>query len=182
MVFFFFLIFIQISFPFVFSTVSTSPHTYGIDVIDLRTGVLTKTIPMTGNKHVLWSLNVAVEGHGTNSSSNGTLLFGPTEDGFGNLDWRTLNSDTEEWQSVPLNYEGNVTWNNLWGNLGSMRAYDEANDVLYVLVSLGRSEQLHFATIDVKKKMMRKNPVMLNGDVGFSSEVLLQMVLMMVEE
>ena len=83
---------------------------------------------------------------------------------------------------MPLNYEGNVTWNNLWGNLGSMRAYDETNDVLYVLVSLGRSEKLHFATIDVKKEMMRRNPVMLNGDVGFSSEVLLQMVLMMVEE
>ena len=140
---------------------------------------------MTGNKHVLWSLNVAAEGRSgksSNGNSNGTLLFGPTEDGFGNLDWRTLNSDTEEWQSVPLNYEGNVTWNNLWGNLGSMRAYDETSDVLYVLVSLGRSEKLHFATIDVKKEMMRENPVLLNGDVGFSSEVLLQMVLMMVEE
>ena len=145
---------------------------------------------MAGNKHVLWSLNTAAEGRGdgksnadgSSSGGDGTLLFGPTEDGFGNLDWRTLNSDTEDWQSAPLDYEGNVKWNTLWGNLGSMRAYDATSDLLYVLVSSGRSEKLHFAAIDVKKGMMRKHPVMLNGDVGFSSDILLQMVLAIAEE
>jgi len=150
-----------------YSTVATSPHAYGIDIIDLKTGGLNQTIPMAGNTKELWSLTY----------DNGYLV-GPAEDGLGHLEWRTLDVGSGQWTSRPLQYSNkSVVWNNLWGNLGSIRSYNSKTQELHVLVSQGRSEKIHVATIDVRTGTMNDDTVvLLNGDLGYSSEVLMHMV------
>jgi hypothetical protein len=149
-----------------YTTVSTSAHAYGIDIVDLKTGGLNRTIPMASNTKELWSLTY-----------NDGYLVGPAEDGLGHLDWRTLDIDRGQWTSVPLKYSSNETWNNLWGNLGSIRTYNDKTKELHVLVSQGHSEKIHLATIDVQTGTMNDSTVVeLNGDLGYSSEVLLHMV------
>jgi hypothetical protein len=149
-----------------YTTVAMSPHTYGIDMINLENGQLNRSINMVGRNDVLWSPTFV----------NGKLC-GPAEDGFGNLDWRTVTvTGNAAWTSAPLKY-ANATWNTLWGNLGSIRAYNNKDKMLHVLVSQGKSEKIHLSSIDVTNGKMNANPVMLNGDTGYSGEILLQMVL-----
>jgi hypothetical protein len=90
-------------------------------------------------KDVLWSLTAVAETSDAGASS--VILVGPAPDNFGNLDWRTVSSiisneeefktgnlnqrsSTTAWTSSPLKYEGNVKYNSLWGNIGTMRAFD----------------------------------------------------------
>ena len=124
---------------------------------------------MEGNDKELWSLTYVNEGY----------LIGPCENGVGQLEWRSININNErdDWKSVPLKYSTNVTWNNLWGNLGSIRTFNARTNVMTILVSQGRSEQIHLGQIDVQTgTFLDQSVVPLNGDVGYSSEILLQMV------
>ena len=63
----------------------------------------------------------------------------------------------------------------LWGNLGSLRAYDPASASLYVLVAQGQSEQLSLAAVDATGTV--QSHARLHGDVGSSSEVLMAMAI-----
>jgi hypothetical protein len=89
-----------------------------------------------------------------------------------------LDVGSGQWTSRPLQYSNkSVVWNNLWGNLGSIRSYNSKTQELHVLVSQGRSEKIHVATIDVRTGTMNDDTVvLLNGDLGYSSEVLMHMV------
>ena len=90
----------------------------------------------------------------------------------------------------------------LWGNLGSVRAFDAASGALYVLLGQGHSERLHVAAIDTATGTVRRrrpdpcnlraaphsrvtaplpaqvtSHAQLTGDLGKSSEILLQLAL-----
>ena len=88
------------------------------------------------------------------------------------IDWRTLDPASGAWTSHPL---ANTTFDTLWGNLGSLRAYDPASASLYVLVAQGQSEQLSLAAVDATGTV--QSHAHLHGDVGSSSEVLMSMAL-----
>ena len=75
----------------------------------------------------------------------------------------------------PLAFASNTTFDTLWGNLGSLRAYDPASALLYVLVAQGQSEQLSLAAVDATGTV--QSHAHLHGDVGSSSEVLMAMAI-----
>ena len=73
----------------------------------------------------------------------------------------------------------NTTFNELWGNLGSVRAHDPVNNRLYFLMGKQRSQQIHLGTIDIQTgSLMSPTPPPLNGDTGFSGEILMQLALL----
>ena len=168
------------------TTLSTGKESFAIGLVDVSaTGPspsagsrLYKTFPMAGSD-VLWSPSLI----------SPSVIAGPAED-EGRLDWRSLRLPKHEsgtvrrgsdgssagWSSAPLKFaiprNKSETFQTLWGNLGSVRAFD--GGMLYVLLAHGRSEKLHLCGIDVQQGAV-VSAAQLNGDLGFSSEVLLQL-------
>jgi hypothetical protein len=165
------------------TTLSTGKESFAIGLVDVSaTGPapsagsrLYKTYAMAGN-HELWSPTLI----------SPSVVAGPAEN-EGQLDWRSLrlpssgggssnSSSNSTWSSTPLKFaipqNASETFQTLWGNLGSVRAYDSG--MLYVLLAQGRSEKLHLCGIDVQRGAV-VSAALLNGDLGFSSEVLLQL-------
>ena len=147
-----------------FVTISSDAHAYALAVVDVSGGGADiQLLPYSGT-NTLW---------GPQWSATTKLLSGvgvrPSGPG---IDWRTLDPASGAWTSQPL---ANTTFDTLWGNLGSLRAYDAASASLYVLVAQGQSEQLSLAAVDATGTV--QSHARLHGDVGSSSEVLMSMAI-----
>ena len=150
-----------------FVAVSTGVQTGAIAVVPIS-GAPTELVPMHGGTYCMW---------GPNWQPRDRLLYGvgTRADGQG-IDWRSLDPTKGAWTSRPLQFSGNASFSTLWGNLGSVRAFDAATSALYVLMAQGRSETLHLARIDTASGTVTSHAA-LHGDLGWSSEVLLAMTL-----
>ena len=80
------------------------------------------------------------------------------------------------WKSRPLAFAANTTFSTLWGNLGSVRAYDSSASELFVLMAQGTSEELHLGRIDATSGTVTSH-ARLHGDVGISGEIILSLAI-----
>ena len=165
-----------------FVTVSSGAHSYAMAIVDLtKAGVSggsgggsgggsapTKLVPMPNGTSCMW---------GPNWEPSASMLYGvgARPDGPG-IDWRSLDVAKGVWSSRPLGFAANASapFTTLWGNLGSVRAFDAASSSLYILVAKGRSGRISVARVDVASGVVTSHAP-LHGDVGWSGEVLLAM-------
>tara|TARA_B110000208_G_scaffold75577_1_gene97173 strand:+ start:41 stop:1150 length:1110 start_codon:yes stop_codon:yes gene_type:complete len=163
---------------------SPSAHSYGIGVVDVSPAspaaknVLRKVIAMPGGKDQMWGmsfLQTDAAGGGGGGGGGGSLVSVQQNSADYTLNWRTLNPATEAWTSRPLKNAGNFT--TIDGNLESIRAFDAASSIVYVLLSIQNQEQYHIGAIDVVTGTLKSFSPPLNGDTGWSGSVLLQMAL-----
>jgi len=142
-----------------YTNVATDEHTFGIGVVDVsprkkaaNASLLRKVIDMDNGVRSMWGMSwvstlkqlVSVQHNSEEGSSRRN----------GDLDWRSLDplASPEVWTSTPLrNPKFNATLNftALWGNLGSVRAYDSSMGLLYVLIAVDRQEKIHIGAVDV---------------------------------
>ena len=146
-----------------YTNVATDEHTFGIGVVDVsprkkaaNASLLRKVIDMDNGVRSMWGMSwvstlqqlVSVQHNSEEGSSRRN----------GDLDWRSLDplASPEVWTSTPLrNPKFNATLNftALWGNLGSVRAYDQRGassmGLLYVLIAVDRQEKIHIGAVDV---------------------------------
>jgi len=157
-----------------YETDSPQAHTYGIRVIDTSDGKILSTIAM--GKHrtdELWGFTWL--GDAESPVSDDRLVgVGVGQDPELPLDWRTLSPSTGTWTNSQLRFKTNVTFQSLWGNIGSVRAYDPSTKILYLLLSVGRSEKINLCAIDVATGTVVSH-VLLTGELGTSSEGLMQL-------
>ena len=64
--------------------------------------------------------------------------------------WRSLAPDSGTWSTQPLRFTGNTSFENLYGNLGAIRAYQPPTDdapegTIYCLLTHGQQEKIHLA-------------------------------------
>ena len=110
------------------------------------------------------------------------LLAGPAVRASGpGVDWRTLDPVRDAWSSRALAGNNATSFTSLDGNLGSVRAYDESDGVLYSLLGEGSGDDdtahsMHLAKIDVATGAVVSSAP-LHGDVGDSGSILLQLAL-----
>ena len=103
----------------------------------------------------------------------------------GALDWRTVDPtpSPEQWSSTPLGnpaYNATVNYTAVWGNLGSVRAYDHSSaGLLYVLVAVDRQEKIHIGAVDAATgTLVAASPQISEGGKPlWSSNGLLQMAM-----
>jgi hypothetical protein len=153
-----------------FVTLASSEHAYSMGVVALPSGSMS-TIPMT-QMHSMW----------------GPVWVPPKKKMFGLaldevnecLDWRSLDPDTGNWTSNKLKMAqgSTIKFDQLWGNLGSVRAHDYINNNVYVLIGKQQSQKIHLGKIDMGTgSLTSPNPPQLNGDTGWSGEILMQLAL-----
>jgi hypothetical protein len=150
-----------------FITLSTAAHEFAMGVFDLAKGTLS-TIPMTGTDE-MWGMIY---------STADKKLYSVAE-GDEKVDWRSLDPTKEgaaAWTSQPLAFKEKVApLRVVLGNLGSVRAYDPSTKSMYVLLSpTPDAEKIHLARIDLATGTVSTHPI-LNGDVGWSGSILLQL-------
>lgn len=152
-----------------FITVSTGPHTYGLLNVNTTTGsAIRAAIPMA-REHSLWG---PVLGVGGRLAGVAMAMAGDS------VDWRTVDprKPTGAWTSRPLRFsESGSRLDNLWGNLGSVRAVNPGSGSLFVLMARGQSEKLQLAEVNVTTGTVLGSPPYLNGFLGSSTEVLMSM-------
>jgi len=143
-----------------YTNLATDEHTYAIGVVDVtplkagdfsNTSLLKKMIPMDNGERSMWGMS-------WHSASNQLVSVqhnaqeGSTRNG--DLDWRTLDpiATPEVWSSTPLGnpvYNATLNFTAVWGNLGSVRAYDHSGaGMLFVLVAVNRQEKIHIGMVD----------------------------------
>ena len=171
-----------------FVTVSTGAHGYGLATVHVPAaappagapaGPLPwSVVPMEdGATHVLW---------GAAWDAVGKVLAGPAVRAGGpGVDWRTLDPVRGAWSSRALAGDNASAFTSLDGNLGSVRAHDDAagsgSGALYSLLGQGSGDDdaahtMVLAEIDVATGAV-VNSAPLHGDVGESGSILLQMAL-----
>lgn len=159
-----------------FITLSTGARTYGMGVVDVRKGHpvnLTATFPMGGrSSEYMWGPSFV--------RATGRLV-GAASDVSGGIDWRTLDPASGAWTSAALKYAPGVKarFPGLEGNLGSVRAYDAAAGLLYLLAGRGDpgAPTLEVVQIDVATGTLVGHSGPLTGDTGISGSVLSQLSL-----
>ena len=155
-----------------FITLSTSAHSYGMGVVDVATGKLTTTYPMANTK-TLWGPTYV--GSAKRLVGAGSDVTSPS----GGIDWRTLDPSNGAWTSAPLTYAPNVnvTFPGLEGNLGSVRAFDGAAGMLYIMAGRGdpSNPSLELVKINVSSGTLVAHSGPLHGDVGVSGSILSQL-------
>ena len=114
-----------------FITLAPSARSYSMGVVSYPSGKL-KSLPMTNTDNI-W---------GPVLSDN--KLFGIASDGTG-LAWRSLDPDAGDWTSEGLKMAEGATikFDQLWGNLGSVRAHNHLTHELYVLIGRQNSDTIH---------------------------------------
>ena len=164
-----------------YATLSPGAHSYGIGVIDTAESGsdnrLQKIIPESDAKDETMV--------GMTWIAGAKKLVGVAQDArTGRLDWRTLDPASGAWSSKPLALAPslNVTLTSLYGNLGSVRAYDPSAEKLFVLMvghspdsaaELGDGGE-RLVHVDVRTGTVVAAPL-LTGDKGVSGEILLQL-------
>lgn len=171
-----------------YTNIATEENAYGIGVVDVSrrgsdpthplaaTSLLRKVIPMDNGVRSMWAMSwhrqsntlVSVQHNDQEGSRRN-----------GDLDWRTLDpvASPEVWTSVPLGnpaFNATLNYTAVWGNLGSVRAYDQG--VLYVLVAVNRQEKIHIGTVDSATGALAAASPQINegGKLLWSSNGLLQ--------
>ena len=144
-----------------YTNVATDEHTFGIGVVNVSrrknaasSSLLLRVIAMDNRVRSMWGMSWMPE--------NGLLVSVQhnSEEGIdrrnGDLDWRSLNplASPEVWSSTPLRkpeYNATLNFTAVWGNLGSVRAYDQrgSTGLLYVLIAVDRQEKIHIGAVDV---------------------------------
>ena len=155
-----------------FLTLSTGARTYGMAVVDIASGgKLTKTYSMTG-KISLWGPTFV------KNAKNSQLVGTESNPRGEGIDWVSLDLTSGNWTSTPLKYAAtvNITFPGLEGNLGSVRSFDSASGILYVMAGRGdpSNPTLELVTIDASTGTLVAHSGTLNGDVGFSGSILSQ--------
>jgi hypothetical protein len=142
-----------------FVDLATGQNEYAIGVVDVTSpsasstpagNLLKKLIIMNTGVQQMWGLSWRAATAELVSVQHNAQEGSRRE---GTLDWRTLDPATEEWHSRPLldpTFNSTANYTAVWGNLASVRAYDHAADVLYVLVAVDRQEKLHIGAVDAK--------------------------------
>lgn len=153
-----------------YTNLVTDTHTYGIGVVDVAPlkaagdssnsmnatskSLLKKVIPMDNGVRSMWGMSwhnasntlVSVQHNAREGSARN-----------GDLDWRTLDpiaSPEALWSSTPLGnpaFNATLNYTAVWGNLGSVRAYDHSHSsagLLYVLVAVDRQEKIHIGAVN----------------------------------
>jgi hypothetical protein len=142
-----------------YTNLATDERTFGIGVVDVTplkagdnstaTSLLKKVVPMDNGVKSMWGMS-------WHSTSNMLVsVQHNSQEGSrrnGDLDWRTLDPSREVWSSTPLSnaaYNATLNYTAVWGNLGSVRAYDHSSmGLLYVLVAVNRQEKIHIGAVN----------------------------------
>jgi hypothetical protein len=187
-----------------FVTLSTGAHSYGMGVIDVSSAKLIATFPMDSQEDTMWgptflptsptsSSAPATAAAAANSrmavsakEADGRGRAAPLLVGVGSaipsgIDWRSLDPQSGHWTSTPLKYAPgvNVTFPGLMGNLGSVRAFDRREGVLYVMAGRGDpgAPAVEIVKIDVASGTLVAHSGALTGDTGISGSILSQLSL-----
>ena len=142
-------------------TLATDEHAYGIGAVNVappkqqqgrqgegEVSLLEKVVPMSSGANQMWGMAWHSETSSLVSVQN-NMQEGDRK--YGALDWRTLDPVAEAWTSNPLAnaaYNATLNYTAVWGNLGSVRAYDAGAGVLYTLVAVHRQEKIHIGAVD----------------------------------
>lgn len=174
---------------------ATDDHSYGIGVVnvappsssqmraaaaaDAPPSLLKRVLAMDNGVQQMWGMSWRAASRQLVSVQHNTQAGTPRK--YGRLDWRTLDPAAEAWTSAPLgNAAFNATQNftALWGNLGSVRAYDRG--VLYALLAIDRQEKIHIGAIDAATGSLRGFSPQLSedGKLLWSSNGLLQVAVL----
>ena len=175
-----------------YTNLATDENSYGIGVVDVTPqptagstsesmrqagSLLKKVIPMDTGVQSMWGMSWR------NASQRLVSVQHSTHGSYrnGELDWRTLdpNADPAVWSSIPLGnpaYNATLNYTAVWGNLGSVRAYDHSAGLLYVLVAVNRQEKIHIGAVNVATGAITASSPQLSedGKLLWSSNGLLQ--------
>ena len=133
-----------------------------------------------GTAEAMWGM-ASVQAQNQDGRPHDRLVSPAVPIGRPGVDWRSLELATGAWASRALASPDNTSWTSLDGNLGSVRAFDRDGGALYTLLGQGEGDDdsahsTHLAKIDVSSGAVLQHAP-LNGDVGSSGSILLQLAL-----